>query len=93
MSSAQTGDGHASVWRPGARVTRLRASHQYYPVLLAIVAEFIFIAAAPSEAWAVGVLVLLQGGTLFLALWTSGLAQDRRPHCPLAAVVLRPPSL
>jgi len=76
------------VWRPGSRVTRLRASHNYGAVILAIIGEFVFIAAAPDEARATGVLVLLQGGTLFLALWTSGLAQDRRPHIPLAGVVI-----
>jgi Ion channel len=74
-------------WRPGARAARLRASHQYYPVVLAIVAEFIFIAAAPDEPWAACVVVLLQGGMLFLALWTAGLSQDRRPQLPLAAIV------
>ncbi len=76
------------IWHPGERAVRLRASHQYFPVLAAIVAEFIFIAAAPNEAWTAGVLALLQGGVLFLALWTAGLAQDRRPHVPLAAVVI-----
>ena len=32
--------------------------------------------------------MLLQGFTLWLALWTSGLAGDRRPDLPLAAVVI-----
>ena len=74
------------VWRPGSRVARLRASHSYGAVLVLIAGSFIFIAAAPDSDWAVSVLVLLQCATLLLALFTSGLGQDRRPAIPLAAI-------
>jgi Ion channel len=76
------------VWRPGSRVARLRASHSFGAVLVLIAASFVFIAAAPESDWALSVLVLLQGGTLIVALLTSGLGQDRRPAIPLAAVAV-----
>ena len=71
------------VWRPGSRVARLRASRSYWIVLVLFVATFVFIAAAPNEPWALGVLAILQGATLFAALWTSGLGEDKRPAIPL----------
>src|SRR5262245_9559471 len=64
-------------WRPGSRVERLRASHTYGYVLILIVATYIFIVAAPDESWARGVLILIESGTLALALWTSGLGWIR----------------
>jgi len=57
-------------------------------VLVLIAGSFVFIAAAPDSDWAQSVLVLLQCGTLLLALLTSGLGQDRRPAIPLAAVAV-----
>jgi hypothetical protein len=69
-------------------MARLRASHSYGAVLIAVATSFVFIAAAPESPWAQSVLVLLQCGTLILALVTSGLAQDRRPAIPLAAVAV-----
>jgi ion channel len=62
-------------WYPGARVSRLRASHSYGFVLLLIVTSFVFIAAAPDASWSRSILVLLQSGTLVAALWTSGLGR------------------
>jgi Ion channel len=60
-------------WRPGSRVSRLRASHSYRSVLFLILALFVFIMAAPDESWALSVIGLLLTGTLIVALWTSGL--------------------
>jgi len=60
-------------WRPGSRVSRLRASHSYRFLLLLILAIFVFIMAAPDETWALSVLGLLLTGTLIVAVWTSGL--------------------
>jgi hypothetical protein len=66
----------------------MRASHNYGALLLFIVASFIFIAAAPEEAWASSVLILIQASALLAALWTSGFGQDRRPIAPLAIVAI-----
>lgn len=59
-------------WRPGSRVERLRASHTYGFVLLLIAVTYVFIVAAPDTRWARGVLVVIESGTLALALRTSG---------------------
>ncbi len=75
-----------TAWRPGSRVERLRASHTYRAVLALVVISFVFVAAAPNEAWAQSIFVLIQAGTLIAALWTSGLWQDRRPALVLVAV-------
>ena len=65
-------------WRPGARMARLKASHGYGWVLLLVIVTFFFAASAPDEQWSRGVLVLLEGATLMLAIWTSGLSRDIR---------------
>ncbi len=67
-----------TVWRPGSRLARLRASHSYRLVAVLIVATFVFTSAAPNESWAKSVLVLLQSATLIAALWTTGLGRDKR---------------
>src|SRR5215831_5102850 len=69
-------------WRPGSRVERLRASRTYGYVLLLVGLTYVFIVAAPEASWARGALILMETGTLALALWTSGLGRIR------AAVVL-----
>ena len=51
-----------------------RASHSFGYVLLAIGVTFLFAATAPDGAWSTSTLVLLESGTLIVALWTSGLA-------------------
>jgi Ion channel len=56
--------------RPTLR--RFHATHSYWAVLIAILATFFFAALAPDSAWATSVLVLLETGTLVLALRTSG---------------------
>jgi len=62
--------------RPGLR--KMHASHSYWAVLGAIFVGFFFAALAPNESWATSVLVLIQSGTLLLALWTAGwTASDR----------------
>jgi len=71
-------------WRPGSRVERLRASRTYGYVLILIGVTYVFIVAAPEESWARAVLVLIEAGTLALALWTSGLGWIR-PALVLAA--------
>jgi hypothetical protein len=62
------------VGHPGSRVARIRASHSYGIVLALIVVEFVFMSVAPNSPWADSTLVLLQGGTLVMALFTSGVA-------------------
>jgi Ion channel len=59
-------------------VARLKASHGYGWVLLLTVCSFLFAAVAPDGTWERGVFVLIEAGTLVLALWTSGLSQDFR---------------
>ena len=72
-------------WRPGARVSRVRKSHSYGLVLILIITSFVFASVAPQSAWGDSVLVLLQSGTLVLALWTSGVA---RADSPLSLTLL-----
>jgi len=50
--------------------------------LLLVGLTYVFIVAAPEASWARGALILMETGTLALALWTSGLGRIR------AAVVL-----
>jgi hypothetical protein len=52
-----------------------RASHSYGYVLLAIGVTFVFVATAPDGAWSTSTLVLLESGTMIVALWTSGLSR------------------
>ncbi len=77
-----------TVWRPGSRLARLRASHSYRLVAFLILVTFLFTSAAPSESWAKSVLVLLQSATLIAALWTSGLGRDKRAILMLATIGL-----
>ena len=73
-------------WRPGSRVTRLRASHSFGFVLFLVVVLFLAMASLPDASWARSVIVLLQATLLVTALWTSGLWQDRRAAIFLALV-------
>ena len=66
----------STVWYPGARLARRRASHSYGFVLALIFATFVFAASAPDENWTQSVLVVLQAATLAAALWTSGLGRS-----------------
>jgi hypothetical protein len=58
-------------WQTGELLRRLQASRSYGFVLVLILCTFAFVAAAPDEAWARAVLVLLESTTLTVALWTS----------------------
>jgi Ion channel len=65
--------GPASAARQHAPVLgRFHATHSYWAVLVAILAAFLFAGLAPDAAWATSVLVLIETGTLVLALRTSG---------------------
>ena len=55
----------------GPFLRRLQASRSYGFVLLLVLTTFAFVAAAPEDAWAGAVLVLLLVLTLGVALWTS----------------------
>lgn len=57
--------------RIASSARELRASHSYAYVLLLILVGFAFAATAPDEPWSRGVLVLIECGTLLVALWTS----------------------
>jgi hypothetical protein len=72
----------------GERVSRLRASHTYRYVLLAIVVVFAFTATAPDTNWTRSVLVFLQSATLVLALWTSGLTKYAKASLIVVAVAV-----
>jgi Ion channel len=52
-----------------------RASHSFGYVLLAIGVTFVFAATAPDGAWSTSLLVLIESGTMIVALWASGLAR------------------
>jgi Ion channel len=58
-----------------AHLAERRASHSFGYVLLAIAMSFLFAATAPDGAWSTSTLVLLETGTIVVALWTSGLSQ------------------
>jgi hypothetical protein len=57
-----------------AHLASRRASHSFGYVLLAIGVTFVFAATAPDATWSTSTLVLLESGTMVVALWTSGLA-------------------
>jgi hypothetical protein len=57
--------------RARSALADLRASRSYGLVLLLIVVSFVFTTAAPDAAWARAVLLLIEGVTLIVALWTS----------------------
>ena len=61
-----------------SRVRRLRASHSYAIVLALVIAAFLFAMVAPDEDWANSVLVVIQGVTLAIAFWTSGITRAHR---------------
>jgi ion channel len=61
-----------------SRLRRLRASHSYALVLALVVASFLFALVAPDEPWTASVLVAVQGVTLAIALWTSGITRAHR---------------
>jgi hypothetical protein len=64
----------------------MRSGHNYGALIAFLVATFVFIAAAPDDAWASAVLILLQVSALLVALWTSGFGQERSVILPVVAV-------
>jgi Ion channel len=66
--------GSGRLLRP--RMERLRASHSFGSVLALIVITFGFTALAPDTDWAGSILLLLECGTLIVALYTSGVARS-----------------
>jgi hypothetical protein len=58
--------------RGAARLAEIRSSQRYVGVLGLIVVLFVFAALAPTTSWALSLIVLLEGITLALALWTGG---------------------
>ena len=57
--------------RVAAQVARLKNEHNYGSVLALIVVLFIFADTAPTTPWATAVILILQGLTFAIALWTS----------------------
>jgi hypothetical protein len=66
------GSSASVVSRRNSPLERFHATHSYWAVLIAIIAGFLFAGLAPDAAWATSVLVLVETGTLVLALRTSG---------------------
>ena len=58
-------------WHAGEFLRRLQASRSYGFVLFLVLCTFVFVAAAPDDAWQRAVLVLLLAVMLAVALWTS----------------------
>ena len=71
----------------GELLRRLQASRSYGFVLLLVLFTFVFVAAAPDEAWPRAVLVLIQALTLAVALWTSA-ATGRLDTIAAALIVI-----
>jgi hypothetical protein len=60
------------------RIARMRASHSYWAVLGAIFISFFLAALLPDSDWATSLIVLIQGGTLLIVIWTAGWAMTER---------------
>lgn len=73
--------------KAGELLRRLQASRSYGFVLLLVLFTFVFVAAAPDEAWPRAVLVLIQALTLAVALWTSA-ATGRLDTIAAALIVI-----
>jgi Ion channel len=72
--------------RVAAQVARLKNEHNYGSVLALIVVLFIFADTAPTAPWATAVILILQGLTFAIALWTSRSELER--HGALVVLVL-----
>lgn len=60
------------------RIERIRATHSYWAVLGAIFVCFFLAALLPDSPWATSVIVLVESGTLLIAIWTAGWAMTER---------------
>jgi hypothetical protein len=87
-SGTENGDTASEVWRPGARLARMRSSRDYGVVILLLAGTFAFIAAAPEEDWATSGITLLVTINLMVALWTSGFGRGLMRAVPLGLVGL-----
>jgi len=75
--------------RFGSRVSRIRAGHSFRPVLGLITISFFFACAVPDSTWSSSMLLLLQGATLVVALWTAGVARaDSKLSISLATIAV-----
>ena len=72
--------------RIGPLLRRLQASRSYGFVLVLVLSTFVFVAAAPDEAWPRAVLVLLLAVTLAVALWTSAAGRLERVATVLVGI-------
>jgi Ion channel len=68
------------------KVARLKDAHNYGSVLALIIALFIFADVAPTAPWATAILLILQGVTFAVALWTS--AREVERHTAAVALVI-----
>jgi len=60
------------------RIARMRAAHSYWAVLAAIFVSFFLAALLPDAPWALSLIVLVQGVTLLIAIWTAGWSMTER---------------
>jgi hypothetical protein len=60
------------------RIARMRANHSYWAVLGAIFVSFFLAALLPDSDWATSLIVLVQGATLLIVIWTAGWAMTER---------------
>jgi hypothetical protein len=65
----------------------LRASHSYSFVLALVVSAFLFALLAPDDTWTASGLVVIQGMTFAVALWTSGITRAHRTRDALIIVL------
>jgi hypothetical protein len=72
--------------RLAERVARLKDEHNYGSVLALVIVLFVFADSAPTAPWATAVILVLQGMTFAIALWTSRRELER--HGALAVLVL-----
>ena len=59
-------------------LNRIRATHAYWAVLGAIFVGFFLAALLPDAPWATSTIVLVEAGTLAIAIWTAGWAMTER---------------
>jgi hypothetical protein len=60
------------------RLERIRATHSYWAVLLAIFVVFFLAALLPDAPWATSLIVLVESATLLVAIWTAGWGMTER---------------
>jgi Ion channel len=78
MAGVNPIDNEAAARRRSRRLVEIRDAHRYAGVLGFVIAVFTFSALAPTTAWALSVIVVLQALMLALAMWTGGRAAAYR---------------